>query len=61
MAVADTEARPTNFFIFYGWAKAPARLLPAYCSPLTAKTYRRNRYIIRVKMMLMRMQVPNGK
>ena len=26
-----------------------------------AKTYRRNRYMIRVKMMLMRIQVPNGK
>jgi hypothetical protein len=31
------------------------------CSVLTVQSYRRNRYMIRVKMMLMRIQVPNGK
>jgi len=37
---------------------------PAISRPslwLTAPSYRRNRYMIRVRMRLMRMQVPNGK
>jgi hypothetical protein len=55
------DARPTNLFMFFGWSKTHELLLTAYCSLLTTPTYRRNRYMIRVKIMLMRMQVPKGK
>jgi hypothetical protein len=37
------------------------RVSYTFRSSKEAKTYRRNRYMIRVRMMLMRMQVPSGK
>ena len=61
MAAAGTEARPTILFMFFGGSKTHERLLTAHCLLLTVKGYRRNKYMIKVRIMLMRMQVPNGK